>query len=117
MLIVGFMAAHAGLRSLLVLASDVARIAGHGQVGACQFEVRLVMVELAARPSERAVAFAARLRELFVVDVVILVAADAGRGSLAPRLILLVAALALQGCMRSRERKIGQAMVELGAAK
>src|ERR1700722_7869720 len=51
-LIVGLVAAHAGLGRLLVVPSDVARIAGHRQVRAGQLEVRLVMIELAAGPGQ-----------------------------------------------------------------
>ena len=117
MFIVGLMAAHAGLGRLLVPPSDVACIAGHGHVRARQFEVRLVMIELAAGPAQGTVAFAARLRELFVVDVVFLVAADAGRGSFAPSLAFLVAAFAVERSMRSLEREVGEVMIELRAAE
>jgi hypothetical protein len=117
MLIVGFMAAYAGLGRLLVAPSDVARVARHGHVRAGQFEIRLVMVEFAAGPAQGAVTFAARLRELFVVDVVVLVAAGAGRGSFAPRLGCLVATFAVERGMRSLEREVGEAMIELRAAE
>src|ERR1700722_16408678 len=51
-LIVGLVAAEAGLRGVLVMTSDVARIARHRQVRAGQLKVRLVMIEFAAGPGE-----------------------------------------------------------------
>ena len=115
--IVGCVTTYASLRSRLIAAADMTGIASHHRVRPGQLEVRLVMIELAAGPSQGAVTLAARLRELLVVDVVILVAADAGHRRLAPRLILLVAALALERGMRSLEREVGEAMVELRAAQ
>ena len=58
-LIVGGVAAIAGLWRLLVVSRDVTGVAGHGLVGSRQLEIRLVVIELAAGPARRAVAFAA----------------------------------------------------------
>src|SRR6266404_513450 len=116
-LIVGGMAAIAGFRRLLVMPCDVTGVARHGLVSARQLEVRLVVIELSAGPARRAVAFAARLRELPVVHVVVFVAPDAGRGGLAPGLAFFVACLAGQRRMRLLESEVGEAMIELRAAE
>src|ERR1019366_2941329 len=96
MLVVRGVAAVAGLGDLLVAAADVARIASHGRMRPGQLEVRLVMIEPTAGPALDAVALAAGLGELPMVHVIILVAADAGHGCLAPCDVRLVAGAAFE---------------------
>src|SRR5271166_441227 len=116
-LIVGRMTSDARFRRLLVVAFDVAGIAGDRLMRARELEIRLVVLELAARPSLRAVALAAGFRQLAAVNVIGLVAADAGRRRLAPGLARLVAGVAGERKMRAFEFEIGQAMIELCAVE
>ena len=115
-LIVRGVAADAGLRRLPCSGRRRGRhCRSRSQVRAGQLEVRLVMIELAAAPALRAVALAAGLGELPAVHVVGFVAADAGRGRLAPGLALLVAAVAVErGWAPSSAKSVG-GMIELRA--
>ena len=88
MLIVGCMAADAGLRSLFVGPADVAGVACNAAVGAGQPKLPLVVVEFRVSPAERAMALGARLRELSVMRILGLVTADAGLRGLAKRFTL-----------------------------
>lgn len=112
MLIVGGVTCDASLGRLPVLPADVAGIACDRRVSPGQFEVRLVMIELASGPTHRAMAVAACLAELAVVHVVRLVAARAARDGFAPGFGLLVTALAAQLGMCSLKSKVGEAVIE-----
>ena len=117
MLIVGCVAADAALRSLFIVAAYMARVASHRPVRARQLEVRLVVVEFSAGPTRGTMALAARLAELPAVRVVALVAIDAVGWSLAPCYARLVATVARECGVRTLEREVGQAVIELPATQ
>ena len=117
MLIIGGVTADAGLRSLLVMAANMAGIASHSPVRARELEVRLVVIEFSAGPTRRTMALAARLAELPTMRVVALVAIDAVARSFTPGHAGLVATVAGERGMRALEREVGQAMIELSAAQ
>ena len=117
MLIIGGVTADAGLRSLFVMAAYMAGITSHSPVRARQLETRRVVIEFPAGPTRRTVALAARLAELPTVRVVILVTIDTVGRSFAPGDAGLVATVAGERGMRTLEREVGQAMIELPAAQ
>lgn len=114
MLIVRGVAAVASLGRLFVMARDMAGVAAHAQVRAGEIELGLVVVEFRVSPGRRTVTFAAGLRELVAMYIVLLVAADAGGRGLAPGLSRFMTALAWHTSMRALEGEVGQVMIELG---
>ena len=117
MLIIGGVAADAGLRCLLVMAAHVAGVTSHSPVRARQLEVRPVMIEFPTCPTRRAMALAARLAELPMVRVVALVAIDAVARSFAPGNAGFVTPVACERGMRPFQREVGQVVIELPAAQ
>lgn len=111
-IIVGLVTTDARPRRRLVAAADVTGIARRRHVRPRQFEVRLVVIEPSAGPTQGAVALAARLFELPAVRIGALVAAGAVRRSLAPRIACFVATIAGQRGVRPLEREVGQMMIE-----
>lgn len=107
MLVIGRVTSHAGLRSLLVGAADVARVAGQAEVRSGQAKLRPVVVEFGVRPGQRAMALPAGLRELAAVRIVGLVATHACRRGLAKCSALFMTCRAIERRMRACKLEVG----------
>ena len=115
MLIVGGMTAIAARGCGRITTCDMAGVTGHPDMGTSEPKTRLIMVEVAAAPAERAVALAARLLELTVMYVVVAMAIGAtGTGRcLRPELLGLVAGAALECTVCAVQSKVSELMIKL----